>query len=101
VPPWENPFRYVENSPIFYLDRVQTPLLMQAGAEDEGIVAYSDQVFVALKRLQKEVAYLRYRDESHLLERHANKLDYWNRVLPFWERYLKGSGAAEASARPR
>jgi dipeptidyl aminopeptidase/acylaminoacyl peptidase len=89
VPPWEAPMRYVENSPIFYLDRVQTPLLMQAGADDEGIVEYSDQVYVGMKRLNKDVTYLRYRDESHLLERHANKLDYWSRVLPFWEKHLK------------
>lgn len=90
VPPWENPMRYVENSPIYYLDRIQTPLMMQAGADDEGIVEYSDQVYVALKRLDKNVTYLRYRDESHLLERHANKLDYWSRILPFWDQYLKG-----------
>jgi len=89
VPPWENPMRYVENSPVFYLDKIQTPLIMQAGADDEGIVEYSDQVFVALKRLDKNVTYLRYRDEGHLLERDANRLDYWNRVLPFWEKYLK------------
>jgi dipeptidyl aminopeptidase/acylaminoacyl peptidase len=90
VPPWENPMRYVENSPIFYLDKIQTPLIIQAGADDEAIVPYSDQVFVALKRLDKNVTYLRYRDESHLLERHANKLDYWSRILPFWDKYLKG-----------
>jgi dipeptidyl aminopeptidase/acylaminoacyl peptidase len=89
APPWEAPQRYVENSPIFYLDRIQTPLMMQAGGDDDGIVEFSDEVYVGLKRLNKDVVYLRYRDESHLLERHANKLDYWNRVLPFLDAHLK------------
>jgi dipeptidyl aminopeptidase/acylaminoacyl peptidase len=94
VAPWENPQRYVENSPIFYLDRVNTPLIIQAGGEDESIVPFSDQVFVGLKRLGKNVIYLRYAGEDHLLERPANKLDYWNRVLPFWDKYLKGASSA-------
>ena len=99
VPPWENPMRYVENSPIFYLDRIQTPLIIQAGAGDAAIVPFSDQVFVALKRLNKNVTYLRYRSEDHLLERHANKVDYWERVLPFWDKYLKGGARASPESK--
>src|SRR3546814_5720192 len=33
VPPWEAPQRYVENSPIYYLDRIETPLILQRSAE--------------------------------------------------------------------
>lgn len=88
--PWENPQRYVQNSPVYYLDRITTPLIIQAGVLDSGIVPYSDQVFVGLKRLGKDVTYLRYEDEGHLLEIPANKVDYWERTLEFWDQRLKG-----------
>jgi dipeptidyl aminopeptidase/acylaminoacyl peptidase len=89
VPPWENPQRYVQNSPIYFLDRVTTPLIIQAGGSDTPIVPYSDQVFVGLKALHKDVTYLRYDDEAHLLENPANQRDFWNRTLAFWDRHLK------------
>src|SRR3546814_6866338 len=41
VPPWEAPQRYVENSPIYYLDRIETPLIIQAGSADLSIVQHS------------------------------------------------------------
>lgn len=96
APPWGAPLRYVENSPVFYLDRVQTPLIIQAGSEDDAIVPYSDQVFVGLKRLQKDVTYLRYGGESHVLAQYPNLVDYWQRVLAFFDGKLKGAPAAPA-----
>ena len=98
VPPWENPLRYVENSPFFYLDRLVTPLMIQAGGEDQNIHPYSEQVFTALKYLHKDVTYLRYEDEGHVLLRSVNRVDYWNRVLPFLDRHVKG-GRVQDKAR--
>jgi dipeptidyl aminopeptidase/acylaminoacyl peptidase len=94
VPPWEAPLRYVENSPIFFLDRVRTPLLIQAGGADWPIVPYSDQVFVGLKRLGKEVTYLRYGGEGHVLAQYPNLVDYWKRVIAFYDEKLKGHAPA-------
>lgn len=89
VPPWEAPLRYVENSPVYYLDRVETPLLIQAGTADSGILQYSDQVWVGLSRLQKDGTYLRYGGEGHVLQSAANLRDYWRRVIAFFDRHLK------------
>ena len=36
-PPWERPFDYVAASPIFFLDRVETPLLLIYGTEDDAV----------------------------------------------------------------
>lgn len=94
APPWEAPQRYVENSPIFYLDRVQTPLIMQAGGADRSVVPYSDEVFVGLKRLSKDVTYLRYAGEGHVLAAYPNLVDYWTRVLAFYDRHLKPAPAS-------
>ena len=99
VAPWEDPLRYVQNSPFYYLHRVTTPLIIQAGGEDVSIEPLSAQVFTALKFLNKDVTYLRYENEDHVLMRSASRVDYWNRILPFFERLVKGS-AREAVGLP-
>ena len=54
--PWALPFEYVENSPVYFLDRINTPLIMQAGAADIGIINHSDEVWVDLQSLKKAVS---------------------------------------------
>ncbi len=88
VPPWEAPMRYVENSPFYYLDRIETPLIIQAGTADGGIIKHSDQVWVGMQRLNKEAIYLRYGGEAHVLAAAANLKDYWKRVLAFFDQHL-------------
>lgn len=98
APPWEAPLRYVTNSPVYYLDRVETPLLMQAGGADNGIVEFSDQVFVGLHRLGRDVTYLRYAGEGHVLEQAGNRVDYWTRVIEFLDDHLKPQVSSAAGA---
>ena len=63
--PWEQRTAYVENSPIWYLDRVQTPLLLTCGSEDLVPPAQAEAVFVGLRRLGKRVEFRQYRGEQH------------------------------------
>src|SRR5206468_6285999 len=56
--PWQFRDRYLENSPLFYLDRVVTPLLMMQSGEGGRIPGFSgDQAFIALRKLGKEAEY--------------------------------------------
>jgi dipeptidyl aminopeptidase/acylaminoacyl peptidase len=90
-PPWRYPQRYIENSPIFHLDRVRTPLLLIHGGVDTSVPpSQSEEVFVGLSRLGREVTYVRYEGESHYEAHwgHANAADYLTRVLNFFERHL-------------
>ena len=88
--PWQYRARYVENSPIFYLDRVETPLLIVHGAEDPVVAPFlGDEVFVGLRRLGKAVQYAKYKHEGHIVTGYANQLDVANRVSAWLERYLK------------
>jgi dipeptidyl aminopeptidase/acylaminoacyl peptidase len=90
-PPWQYPLRYLENSPLFYLDRVETPLLMIQGGKDSTVPAFlGDEVFVALRRLGKDVEYRKYEGEDHspLYWSYANQLDLCNRLLAWLEKYL-------------
>jgi dipeptidyl aminopeptidase/acylaminoacyl peptidase len=88
--PWEFRERYIQNSPLFYLDRVQTPLLITQGALDLSPFL-SDEVFVGLRRLGKEVTYAKYEGEGHGIEGYANKTDYWNRLIAWFDQHLKSS----------
>ena len=98
--PWEVRERYIENSPIFYLDRVEAPVLLIHGAADHGAPPFlADQVFSGLRRLGKRVEYARYVGESHSEEGWSlpNQIDYLNRVVAWFDRYLK---AGETSPPP-
>jgi dipeptidyl aminopeptidase/acylaminoacyl peptidase len=84
--PWEYRERYIENSPLFYLDRVSTPLLIIHGDNDRPESA--DQIFVALRWLGKEVEYRRYAATGHVVEGPANLTDYWNALFRWFGTHL-------------
>lgn len=91
--PWEYPERYIENSPVFYLNRVETPLLIIHGADDDAVPAFlADEVFTGLRRLGKPVTYARYEGEGHWEGSwsYANQVDALRRTLAWFERHLKG-----------
>jgi dipeptidyl aminopeptidase/acylaminoacyl peptidase len=93
--PWEFRERYAENSPFFYLDRVETPLLVVQGAEDTGVAPFlGDQIFTALRRLGKEVTYAKYSGEEHDPSdwSYANQLDFCTRMIAWFDSHLKGHG---------
>ena len=94
--PWEVRDRYLENSPLLYLDRVTTPVLIVQGDLDL-ITLQSDEVFVALRRLGKEVVYAKYAGEDHWegTWSAANATDYWNRVIAWFDGHLKGPAASK------
>ena len=93
--PWEFRERYEENSPFFYLDRVETPLLVVQGSEDTGVASFlGDQIFTALRRLGKEVAYAKYQGEEHDPSdwSYVNQLDFCLRMIEWFDSHLKKRG---------
>jgi len=91
-PPWQYPNKYIEDSSVFYLDRVQTPLLIVHGSEDNVVPSFlADEVFVGLRRLGKEVEYAKYEGEGHWEGTwgYVNQVDYLNRVIGWFDRWLK------------
>jgi dipeptidyl aminopeptidase/acylaminoacyl peptidase len=89
--PWQYRDRYIENSPIFYLDRIETPLLIIHGAADRTIRPFlGDELFVALRRLAKPVVYAKYAGEDHVFTGYANQLDASTRIIAWFEEHLGG-----------
>jgi len=90
--PWEFRERYIENSPLFFLDRVDTPVLLVHGGEDTTVGPFlADEVFVGLRRLGKEVEYAKYLGEGHspVYWGYKNQADLCNRILSWFGKYLK------------
>lgn len=89
---WEKPLQYVENSPLYYMDKVKTPILIMHNDQDGHVPWYQGiEYFVSLKRLQKPVWLLNYTGEVHWPQRYANKVDFQKRMFGFFEHYLKGA----------
>jgi dipeptidyl aminopeptidase/acylaminoacyl peptidase len=89
---WETPMRFLENSPIFWADKVNTPLLMMHNDED-GAVPWEQGIeyFVALRRLRKPVWMLNYNGEAHGLRKDVNRKDWTIRMQQFFDHYLLDS----------
>jgi dipeptidyl aminopeptidase/acylaminoacyl peptidase len=85
---------YVANSPLFYLDRVVTPLLIVSNDHDDIVPpAEGFGVFMGLRRLGKPAYFLNYRGEGHQLERPSNIRDFDQRLLQFFDHYLRDATA--------
>ncbi len=93
---WEYPMRYLENSPLFHADSVQTPLLMINNDEDDAVPWYQGiEFFLALRRLNKEAYMFSYNGEKHGLRKRINQKDYTHRLQEFFDHFLKGAPEPE------
>ena len=88
---WESPYLYIANSPLFFADRVETPLLIMHNDADGAVPWYQGiEFFMALRRLNKPVWMLQYNDEAHNLRERRNRKDITRRLQQFFDHYLKG-----------
>ncbi|HEV8186751.1 MAG TPA: prolyl oligopeptidase family serine peptidase [Pyrinomonadaceae bacterium] len=93
---WDYPLRFLDNSPIFRADRVETPLLMIHNDEDDAVPWYQGiEFFLALRRLGKEAYMFTYNGEKHGLRKRINQKDYTRRLQEFFDHFLKGAPAPE------
>lgn len=89
---WNSLDRYVENSPVFYADRINTPLLIMFGDEDGAVPWYQGiELYLAMRRLGKECVFLQYQGEPHHPKKYPNKLDYTIKMKEYLDYHLKGA----------
>jgi len=86
-PPWKDWDRYWRNSPLFYADRVQTPLLIVQGDLDFVSMEQGEEFFTALYRQDKRARFIRYWGEGHLLDSPANIRDFWTQAYAWLDEF--------------
>jgi len=93
---WEYPMRYLENSPLFALDKVQTPLLILHNDKDGAVPWYQGiELYTGLRRLGKPAWLLNYNDEPHWPVKLQNRADFQLRMQQFFDHYMMNAPAPQ------
>ncbi|WP_144214625.1 S9 family peptidase [Shewanella donghaensis] len=93
---YQAPQKYIENSPVFYAERIQTPMMIMFGDKDDAVPwEQGVELYLAMRRTGKDVVFLQYEDEPHHLKKYPNKLDYTIRMKQYFDHYLKGLPAPQ------
>lgn len=91
-PIWEAPLRYLENSPLFTLDKIQTPILIMHNDDDGAVPWYQGiEFFIGMRRLGKPAWLLNYNEADHWPLKVRDKHDFQIRMSQFFDHYLKGA----------
>ncbi|MDX9772717.1 MAG: prolyl oligopeptidase family serine peptidase [Bacteroidales bacterium] len=88
---WEAPQLYWENSPLFAVEKINTPILIMANDQDGAVPWYQGiEFFVAMRRMGKPAWLLNYNGEPHWAQKMPNRIDFQKRMSQFFNHYLKG-----------
>lgn len=89
---WTRPDLYIENSPLFHLPNVHTPVAIMSNDADGAVPYYQGiEMFTALRRLNKPAWLLIYNGEAHNLVQRQNRKDITIREQQFFDHFLKGA----------
>ncbi|MFA5403672.1 MAG: prolyl oligopeptidase family serine peptidase [Ignavibacteria bacterium] len=89
---WDGFDLYIENSPLFFVDKIETPVLIMSN-DNDGAVPHEQGIefFTALRRLNKPVWMLTYNGDEHNLVKWPNRVDLAKRTMQYFDYYLKGA----------
>ncbi|MEO6949073.1 MAG: prolyl oligopeptidase family serine peptidase [Ginsengibacter sp.] len=89
---WQKPELYIENSPLFHLPKVTTPLVIMANDADGAVPWYQGiELYTAMRRLGKKVWMLNYNGEAHNIVQRRNRKDIQVREQQYFDWLLKGA----------
>ena len=92
--PWNNWDLYVNQSPLFNADKINTPILLLHGTSDTNVpVGESIQMFTALKILGKPVELVQVKGEDHHILTYDKRLKWNNTIFAWFDRWLKNEPA--------
>ncbi len=96
--PWKDLDRIMERSPITYVDRIHTPLLILHSDNDLRCpISEGEQMFTALKFLGREVRMMRFEGQTHDLSRNGHprsRVIRLGAILDWFRDHIPVSGAA-------
>ncbi len=100
---WEARDTYLGMSPFLYADRIQSPLLLFHNLDDTNVGTnpiQSERMYEALNGMGKTVALVQYPYEDHVPAARESVLDYWARVIEWFDRYVRDSAAPAQVSSP-
>lgn len=103
TPPSKDAAGFARNSPLSYVDKLKTPLLIVHGEADiRGNPHQAEQLFGALYEQGKTAQYVRYGGESHsLAQSPANVRDIVTRTISWFDRFLSNTPTATSGLTPK
>lgn len=97
---WEARDTYLQMSPFLYAGQIRSPLLLLHNLDDTNVGTHpmqSQRMFEALNGLGKNVTLVEYPYEDHGPASRETVLDYWARVLEWYDRYVKKAEGGSAT----
>jgi dipeptidyl aminopeptidase/acylaminoacyl peptidase len=100
--PWIARETYVKYSPMSYVERVKTPLMITHGEQDRRVpIAQAEQYYRALRKRGVEVVFVRYPREGHGIAEPNHQIDLVNRQLEWFDKHVKGEKPQAATGASR
>ena len=95
VPYWEDMAAYVRNDPAAMINKLQTPMMLEAGDADGTVDWHQSVEFYNFARRaeRQNVVMLMYPGEDHGLRKKENQIDYHRRINQWFGHWLKGEPA--------
>lgn len=88
--PWNNYDLYVNQSPLFNADKINTPLLLLHGTADTNVpIGESYQMYTALKLLGKEVEFIKVEGENHAIYNYKKRIGWNHSIYAWFAKWLK------------
>lgn len=88
--PWTRKDLFVDQSPLFNADKVNTPLLFVHGDADTNVpVNESIQMYTALKLLGKETAMVLVKDQNHHILDYGKRIKWQNTIWAWFAKWLQ------------
>jgi dipeptidyl aminopeptidase/acylaminoacyl peptidase len=96
APPWTAPLKFIENSPIFWVEKINTPYLTIHNDADGAVPWYQGIEFnMAMRRLGKEAYMFNYNGQGHGLS-NRDYMKHWTvHMDEFFDHYLLGKPRPE------
>lgn len=88
---YDDPMDFLKRSALYHVGKITTPVLILHGETDDRVTpAQGRELYGAMKYLGKEVQMATYPREGHSIQERKHQLDLIQRILAWYDRYLKG-----------
>ncbi len=102
--PWDNWQNMLEVSPVFHVDKAETPILIMHGEEDTRVdpgQSYELYRSIKIRKPDTPVRFVLYPGEGHGNRQAGSRYDYNLRMMEWFETYLKTGDRKAAMPAPR